>query len=152
MLHPIRRRPATVQPGMRTARPTLRTRHEPTDWEREWQAAETVERLDRPHTRAAASAFAAAAGGAATAYGAWAGDLRTSAQVALAILVSGLTMAVVPLALRGAATRVHLLVVIAALLSAGAAAIHFAVIQDHFEEWWGYGVFFVASGIAQLAW
>jgi hypothetical protein len=29
-----------------------------------------------------------------------------------------------------------------ALLSLGAAGIHFAVLGSHFEEWWGYGVFF----------
>ena|SRR5690349_20835163 len=41
---------------------------------------------------------------------------------------------------------------IAALASAGAAAIHFAVIRMHFDEYTLYGVFFVLSGIAQLVW
>jgi hypothetical protein len=38
------------------------------------------------------------------------------------------------------------------LLCAGAAAIHFAVIADHLEEWWAFGVFFAAMGVAQLLW
>ena len=40
----------------------------------------------------------------------------------------------------------------AALASAGAAAIHFAVIKMHFSEYTLYGVFFVFSGLAQLVW
>ena len=44
------------------------------------------------------------------------------------------------------------LVVAAALLSAGAAAIHFAVAKMHFDEYTLFGVFFVGSGIAQLVW
>src|SRR5919201_577487 len=43
-------------------------------------------------------------------------------------------------------------VVAAALLSAGAAAIHFAVAKMHFDEYTLFGVFFVGSGIAQLVW
>jgi hypothetical protein len=44
------------------------------------------------------------------------------------------------------------LVVAAALFSAGAAAIHFAVAKMHFDEYTLFGVFFVGSGIAQLVW
>src|SRR6266571_6467467 len=44
------------------------------------------------------------------------------------------------------------LVVAAALFSAGAAAIHFAVAKTHFDEYTLFGVFFVGSGIAQLVW
>jgi hypothetical protein len=40
----------------------------------------------------------------------------------------------------------------AAAASAGAATIHFAVIDQHFEEWWLFGVFFVAVAVAQLVW
>jgi hypothetical protein len=40
----------------------------------------------------------------------------------------------------------------AALLSAGAATIHFAVAKVHFDEYTLFGVFFVGSGLAQLAW
>lgn len=37
----------------------------------------------------------------------------------------------------------------AAALSLLAALIHFWVIPEHFEEWWGYGVFFVVAATAQ---
>jgi len=36
--------------------------------------------------------------------------------------------------------------------SAGAAAIHVAVIPEHVEEWWAFGLFFLATGVAQLVW
>ena len=39
-----------------------------------------------------------------------------------------------------------------ALCTAGAAAIHFAVTDRHFDEWWGFGLFFLASGWVQLLW
>jgi hypothetical protein len=42
--------------------------------------------------------------------------------------------------------------VTAGLCTAGAAAIHFAVTQQHFDEWWGYGLFFFLSGWVQLLW
>jgi hypothetical protein len=125
---------------------------EPVDWSREWQAAEEFERRSRPHGRILATVIAAAAGGLATAHGAWASDFGTPGQIAAAIAVTGLTFAVVPAAIGIAWTRVDLVTVTAGLLSAGAAAIHFAVIQEHFEEWWGYGAFFIASGVGQLAW
>jgi hypothetical protein len=41
---------------------------------------------------------------------------------------------------------------LAALASAGAAAIHLAVAKPHFDEYTLFGVFFVGSGLAQLAW
>jgi hypothetical protein len=44
------------------------------------------------------------------------------------------------------------LVYLAALASAGAAAIHLAVAKPHFDEYTLFGVFFVGSGLAQLAW
>ena len=44
------------------------------------------------------------------------------------------------------------LILTVALLSAGAAATHFAVAKMHFEEYTLFGVFFVGSGIAQLVW
>ena len=43
-------------------------------------------------------------------------------------------------------------VALAALCTAGAAVIHFAVASPHFREWWGFGVFFFVSGWLQLAW
>ena len=39
-----------------------------------------------------------------------------------------------------------------ALLSAGAAVIHFVVIPGHWDEYWGQGLFFVVAAIAQLLW
>src|SRR5262249_26654644 len=39
-----------------------------------------------------------------------------------------------------------------ALLSMAAALIHFAVIEQHWAEYWLYGAFFIAVGLAQLAW
>lgn len=39
-----------------------------------------------------------------------------------------------------------------AILSVGAAVIHFSVVGEHWREWWGYGLFFVAAGWLQLAW
>jgi hypothetical protein len=43
-------------------------------------------------------------------------------------------------------------VAIAAVATAAAAGIHFAVAPDHFHEWWGFGAFFVVAGLVQLAW
>jgi hypothetical protein len=39
-----------------------------------------------------------------------------------------------------------------ALLSLGAAVVHFAVIAQHFDEWWLTGTFFVATAVFQLGW
>ena len=41
------------------------------------------------------------------------------------------------------------LVYMVAALSVVAALTHFWVIPEHFEEWWGYGVFFLAAAVAQ---
>ena len=38
----------------------------------------------------------------------------------------------------------------AAVLSLVAALIHLWVAPEHFEEWWGYGAFFLAAAAAQL--
>jgi hypothetical protein len=73
----------------------------------------------------------------------------TAAQIAAAVAIAALSLAVVSVA---AKTRTHMITVPAALLSAGAAAIHFAAAGSHFQEWWGFGAFFVASGLAQLVW
>lgn len=40
----------------------------------------------------------------------------------------------------------------AALLTAGAAAIHLGVAQAHFAEWWASGAFFLGAAAAQSAW
>lgn len=42
--------------------------------------------------------------------------------------------------------------ILVALLSVGAAVIHFAVIAQHFDEWWLPGMFFVGSAVFQLVW
>lgn len=39
-----------------------------------------------------------------------------------------------------------------AACSVGAAAIHFAVISDHLEEWWAFGLFFALLGWFQAIW
>ena len=39
-----------------------------------------------------------------------------------------------------------------AFLSVAAALIHFAVIEQHFTEYWLYGAFFVAVGVFELTW
>src|SRR6266508_3069940 len=121
-----------------------------TGWDRTWRAAELTQRPAEAQP-ARAAVLAALAGGLATLLGTSLGtELRpTWAQVAAAVAVGVLTLGVVVVALQGTTTRAHLVVLTAALLSAGAAAIHFAVIQSHFEEWWGFGAFFVASGVAQ---
>lgn len=38
----------------------------------------------------------------------------------------------------------------AAALSVAAALIHGIVTPDHFEEWWGYGLFFMIAALVQL--
>jgi hypothetical protein len=81
----------------------------------------------------------------------------TAAAVVAAIVAALLAIGVVGLADRLArglprAGAGESIVVAAALLSAGAAAIHFAVAKMHFDEYTLFGVFFVGSGVAQLAW
>ena len=39
-----------------------------------------------------------------------------------------------------------------ALLSVGAAVIHFVVVPGHWDEYWGQGLFFITAAIAQLLW
>lgn len=72
------------------------------------------------------------------------------AAVAAAV-VGAVSMSVVFMSAR-LASRAQLFLVTAAFASAGAAAIHFAAAKMHFEEYALFGVFFVGSGIAQLAW
>ncbi len=43
----------------------------------------------------------------------------------------------------------RLLVYLTALLSVSAGYVHFVYAESHFEEWWAYGVFFVAAGNLQ---
>jgi hypothetical protein len=84
----------------------------------------------------------------------------TAAVVAAAAIAAGAATVIVPLAFASAgagsigrrSTTEGLLLLSAALLSVGAAAIHLAVAKMHFDEYTLFGVFFVASGVAQLAW
>ena len=46
-------------------------------------------------------------------------------------------------------TMVDRLLAATAVLSLVAAVIHISVIPEHFEEWWGYGLFFLLAAIAQ---
>jgi len=75
------------------------------------------------------------------------GGIMTGRAVA-AVLAAGAAASVV-LVRRPPAGAV---LVTAGLCTAGAAAIHFAVTQEHVDEWWGYGVFFFLSGWLQLLW
>jgi hypothetical protein len=99
----------------------------------------------------AAAGLAALAAAGATSIGTDLGaDLESAgAAFTAAVAIAALALAAV---LVVAAGRAHLIVVPVALLSAGAAAIHFAAAGSHFREWWAFGVFFVGSGVAQLAW
>jgi hypothetical protein len=99
---------------------------------------------------AATAGLVAAAAAAATLIGTDLGaDLApTAAQIAAAVAIAALSLAVVSVA----GTRAHMITLPVALLSAGAAAIHFAAAGSHFQEWWGFGAFFAVSGLAQLVW
>jgi hypothetical protein len=132
----------------------MEARSRESEWQQTWRRAAVAERLEGPPRPLAAAGLALLAAGLATLLGTrLAADLRpTALQIAAAAGVALATLAVVPLALRTTRTRAHLVVMAAALLSAGAAAIHYAVIDRHFDEWWGFGAFFLASGVAQLAW
>lgn len=72
----------------------------------------------------------------------------------LALAVSVLAIALVPIGIRTSrsAESPDALRFAVAVASAGAAAIHFAVIDQHFAEYWLFGVFFVVVAVAQLGW
>ena len=70
------------------------------------------------------------------------------ASAIVAVIAAGASAAVV-LAWRPAAGT---LLTVSALCTAGAAATHFAVTDQHFHEWWGFGLFFLASAWVQLLW
>ena len=52
-------------------------------------------------------------------------------------------------AYRGVLRAPRLLVYVAAALSFGTGYVHFAFAESHFQEWWGYGAFFVVAGNLQ---
>ena len=136
-------------------------------WEQEWLAAEAVDRRGareaaKRRTRGALARVAPVAVVAALlpailplAPGFSTSD--TLAAVIASAITAGGAIVIVPLAnragvaLSGSGAGDSLLFV-AALASAGAAAIHFSVVKMHFDEYTLYGLFFVGSGIAQLVW
>jgi hypothetical protein len=99
--------------------------------------------------RPSAWAVAIVASATATALGLGMDVGSTAAQIAAAAAVAAITVAVVPLA---EGHRPCLVTYSVASASTGAAAIHYAVVAEHFDEWWGFGLFFVASAVAQLVW
>jgi hypothetical protein len=99
--------------------------------------------------RPSAGAVAIVAAAAATLLGTGIDATSPAVEIAAAAAVGAATLAVVPLAAR---RRPRLATYSVASASAGAAAIHYAVIAEHFEEWWGFGLFFVTSAIVQLVW
>jgi hypothetical protein len=138
-------------------------------WEREWREAATVERaeLRGRHRRPIWSTWAGL--GVATLITALLPAVlplspgyprsATAAQVFAAALAATGAISIVPLSMLTSARRWGrrsvsggLLLVAVGLGSAGAAAIHLAVAKDHFEEYTLFGLFFVGSGLAQLAW
>jgi hypothetical protein len=82
---------------------------------------------------------------------------ETVAAVVAAAIAAAAAVGIVPLthsvakALPGSGAQQRLLYALA-LLSVGAAAIHFAVLKTHFAEYTLFGVFFVGAAVAQLGW
>jgi hypothetical protein len=153
--------PRTEQPGTASEEAAS---HE---WEQEWAEAARADRLEtaRAQERTAGDALRVLAPAVVVAAVAptvlwWTPGF--SAANTLAAVIASLVAALIavsivpftnrmamPLAGSGAGNR---LLFIAALASAGAAAIHFEVIGMHFSEYTLYGIFFVTSAIAQLVW
>ena len=89
----------------------------------------------------------------ATIYGARGSPVdELSLEVLFAAAVAAVTVGLVPTTLALTVRRAGLVTFTIGLLSAGAAAIHYAVIRDHFDEYWGYGLFFIGMGLFQLFW
>jgi hypothetical protein len=136
-------------------------------WEREWREAGGAERLEAERelarrTRQAVFRLVPAAVIAALLPAIFPltpgfSEADTLAAVVAAAVTAAVAVAIVPITtfvgrgLAGAGARDALIFTVA-LLSAGAAAIHFAVAKPHFDEYKLFGVFFVGSGIAQLVW
>jgi hypothetical protein len=155
--------------AVRAGAPTVRATPA---WLREWAEAEAAERAEaaripQPPARWIAAGFALGVAASIAALvpalfslspGYATGD--TTAQVIAAVVAAAVALALVPLAAAVAAragvarasTSGGLILFGAAALSVGAAAIHIAVANSHFEQYVPYGVFFVASGAAQLLW
>jgi hypothetical protein len=145
-------------------RPGSRAQKDRFTWEDEWRNVAAVERLEAERhsaERAVRIAFGVLPAAVLAALlpaifpltpGFSAAD--TSAAIVAAAMTAIVAVAAVPAtsALGRRFARTDALVFTVALLSAGAAAIHFAVAKDHFDEYTLFGVFFVGAGIAQLVW
>jgi len=134
--------------------------------DREWLAAELADRREAEQAAKTGLGRAVAwvapglvAAGASTAL--WWTPGFSAADTGVAIVASSvaalLTVSIVPLTSRLATPLTgsgadDWRLFLAALASTGAAAIHFAVIGMHFDEYTLYGVFFVVCSIAQLVW
>jgi hypothetical protein len=118
-----------------------------------------------PHGAVAVSipiALALLSAGASVAFGFWTGSGQRLLKLEAALGLATLGLVVVAAAsLRNPASpredspstlSLQLLTLAAALLSMAAALIHFAVIKEHLDEYWLYGVFFVVVAVAQLSW
>ena len=81
-------------------------------------------------------------------------DMLDAGEGFAALFLSVLAIALVPIGIRTgrSAESPEVLRFTVAVASAGAATIHFAVIDQHFAEYWLFGVFFVAVALAQLGW
>jgi hypothetical protein len=81
-------------------------------------------------------------------------DVLDTGEGLAALAVSVLAIALVTIGIRTSRSGEPLeaLRFAVAVASAGAATIHFAVIDQHFAEYWLFGVFFVAVALAQLGW
>ena len=81
-------------------------------------------------------------------------DVLDAGDGLAALVVSVLAIALVPIGIRTSRSvePPDILRFAVAVASAGAATIHFAVIDQHLAEYWLFGVFFVAVALAQLGW
>jgi|SRR5919109_2683976 hypothetical protein len=138
------------------------------EWEREWLEADAAGRQEsaqaveqRPHkglvVAVGAGAVLAALLPAILPLTPGFSAAETVAAAVAAAVAATVAVAIVPLTRRLAQELPRSgardgIVFAVALFSAGAAAIHFAVAKTHFDEYTLFGVFFVSSGIAQLAW
>jgi hypothetical protein len=134
-----------------------RGRQQP-EWQLAWREAAAVDaqeaaaaRPRRWHFLATVPGAAAVAMAAALAYGAWAPPEAVVAVVA-ATTVTAIALAVPAVAAMSMGYRYGVLPLLAAVASAGAAAIHFAVAPMHIREYLPFGLLFVMTGVLQLVW
>lgn len=137
------------------------------NWEQEWRGAEETERLEaqldsaqRTHRRLVRLGPVALLGALLPAIFPLTPGFspsNTVATVVAAAVAAGAAVAIVPattVVARGfrRAAMQDGLVLALAVSSVGAGAIHLAVAKPHFDEYTLFGVFFVGSGLAQVAW